>query len=295
MAKAKPSKTKELPAPQKLDLGPYSLANVVLFLNKNFGLLLLCAGFFLGGLTVGALWTENRLLKKGGVTTTPTTQAQQAGQQQQQQPQISLDQVKALFKNSGIKLGDDKRKVLFVEFSDPSCPYCHIAAGKNPELNAQAGDRFKLAQDGGSYLAPVPEMRKLVEAGKASLVWKYSPGHGNGEMGAIAQFCANEKGKFWPVHDKLMSKEGYDLLNEQVKNDRTKAKELADFLSAEFNANDMQKCLESGKYDQQLKDDTALATQFGAQGTPAFFVNETNFPGAYNFTDMKPVVDAALK
>lgn len=291
----KPAVAKPAATIQKQDLGPYSLANVILFINRNFGLIILFAAFFLAGLVVGALWTENRILKKGTTTAgTPAAQVQPAGQQPEQ-PQISLDQVKGLFKTSGIKFGDDKKKVLFVEFSDPSCPFCSIASGKNGELNAQAGDRFKLVADGGTYQAPVPEMKKLVETGKASLIWKYSPGHGNGEMGAIAQFCANEKGKFWQVHDKLMSKEGYDLLNNVVKNDRTKAKELAEFLQDVFTSSDMQKCLESGKYDQQIKDDTATATKFGAQGTPAFFVNDTNFPGAYNYTDMKIVVDAALK
>lgn len=282
MAKEKPSS----------DLGPYSLSSVVLFVNRNFGLMVLFAVFFLAGAVLGALWTENKLLKKGGVT--PAAQVQPTGQQPSA-PQVSLDQVKGLFKTNGIKMGDDKKKVLFVEFSDPSCPFCHIAAGQNSELNVEAGDRFKLVADGGTYVAPVPEMRKLVESGKASLVWKYSPGHGNGEMGAIAQYCANEKGKFWPVHDKLMGKAGYDLLNNEVKNDRSKAQQLANFLQDVFDSSEMQQCLASGKYDQQIKDDTALATQFGAQGTPAFFVNATNFPGAYNFNDMKSVVDAALK
>ncbi len=292
MAKEKPETTGAVNS-VKQDLGPYSLSNVILFVNRNFGLIVILAAVFVAGFVAGALWTENKILKKGG-TVTPTAQVQPTGQQPQQ-PQVSLDQVKGLFKGAGVKFGDDKKKVLFVEFSDPSCPYCHIAAGKNPSLNAEAGDRFKLVSDGGTYVAPVEEMRKLVESGKAGMIWKYSPGHGNGEMGSMAQYCAHEKGKFWPVHDKLMTKEGYDLLNNVVKNDRTKAKELAEFLKDAFNPTDMQKCLESGKYDDQLKEDASIATQFGAQGTPAFFVNATNFPGAYNYNDMKPVVDAALQ
>jgi hypothetical protein len=32
-------------------------------------------------------------------------------------------------------------------------------------------------------------------------------------------YCAKEKGKFWEVHDLLMSAAGFDLVNNKVKND----------------------------------------------------------------------------
>jgi protein-disulfide isomerase len=38
-----------------------------------------------------------------------------------------------------------------------------------------------------------------------------------------------------------------------------------------------------------------LSREFGVQGTPSFFINEKNFPGAYNFSDMQATVDEALK
>jgi hypothetical protein len=98
--------------------------------------------------------------------------AQGAGQQPEKQVTISEDQIKSYFSKDYIHFGDAKRKVLFVEFSDPSCPYCHIAAGENPELNAQAGDQFKTVDQGGTYKPPVKEMRKLVEEGKASRLSK---------------------------------------------------------------------------------------------------------------------------
>jgi protein-disulfide isomerase len=114
-------------------------------------------------------------------------------------------------------------------------------------------------------------------------------------MGTRALYCAYEKGKFWEVHDLLMSNSGYTLLNDQVKNDKTKSGQLADFLKPAIDTNFMKSCLDSGKYDARITSDTALAAQYGAQGTPGFFVNTTNFAGAYSWTDMKSVVDAALK
>jgi protein-disulfide isomerase len=108
-------------------------------------------------------------------------------------------------------------------------------------------------------------------------------------------YCANEKGKFWDVHDLLMSAEGYALLNNDVKNDKTKSQTLADFLKKAIDPSFLKSCLDSGKYDGRIASDTALAAKYGAQGTPGFYVNATNFPGAYSWNDLKTAVDAAMK
>lgn len=207
----------------------------------------------------------------------------------------SKDQIVALFNDSNnIKFGSADNKVLFAEFSDPSCPYCHIAGGKNGELNKSAGSSFTLVKDGGTYVAPVVEFKKLVDEGKASYVWKYTNGHGNGELGAKALYCANEKGKFWEVHDLLYSSAGYSMVNDTVKNDKTKAGTLADFLANAVDKAFMKSCLEGDKYDNKLVTDQSDGSTLGVSGTPGFFVNETNFAGAYSYNDMKSVVDAAL-
>jgi len=244
---------------------------------------------------VGVLWQKVSSLEKGEPTTTTETPAQDQETNQPQQTNVTLDQIKGLFSKDLIKFGDTGRKVLFVEVADPSCPYCHVAAGKDPELNRQVGDRFKLVSDGGTYIAPVPEMRKLVEQEKASYVHIYTPGHGNGEMGMKALYCAYDAGKFWEVHDLLYTNKGYDLLNNTIKNDKAQSGQLAEFLKSVVNASELKSCIDSGKYDQRLTSDTSLAGSLGISGTPGFFVNTTNFAGAYSFKDMESVVNAALK
>jgi len=221
--------------------------------------------------------------------------AQQQAQQQAQQPkEIKIDDVKKLFTKEFIHFGDTSKKLLFVEVSDPSCPFCHIAAGQNPQLAAQVGERFKYQSDGGSYIPPVPEMKKLVDQGKASFAFLYSNGHGNGILGAQALYCAYEKDKFWEVHDKLMSNEGYNLLNEQVKNDKAKIPDLVSFLANEIDSSFLTQCLESGKYEKALARDQQLSPSLSFQGTPHFLINTQMFQGAYSFSDMKPVVDKYL-
>lgn len=255
-----------------------------------FVILLVIAAFL-----VGSFWTKIQYLEggKGNSTQTPQPVAQQQ-QQQPQQPVVKIEQVKDAFSKSKIKFGDANSKLVIVEISDPSCPYCQVAAGKNGALNKQIGNQFVLIADGGTYVAPVPEIKKLVDGGKASFTYVYFPGHGSGEMGTKAMYCAFDAGKFWQVHDKLMSAEGYDLLNNTVKNDKTKSTELSEFLKGVFDAGEMKTCLDSGKYDAQLQTDMGLARDLGVQGTPGFFVNATNFGGAYSFKDMQSAVDAVL-
>jgi protein-disulfide isomerase len=207
-------------------------------------------------------------------------------------PTVTLDQIKGLYSKGLIQFGDANRKVLFVEVSDPSCPYCQIASGNNPEL---ATGQFQYKSAGGTYVAPVPEMKKLVDAGKASLVYIYTPGHGNGEMGMRALYCANDQNKFWQVNDLLMSNAGYELLNNTILNDKTKSQQLVDFLKGAADPAALKACIDSGKYDSRLQSDPTIAENLGVSGTPGFYVNTKLFAGAYSFTDMQSAVDAALK
>ena len=253
-----------------------------------------------GAVLLGCLIISGTLayVSARGVKVTGQMAPSAATDQAAKQPdavKVSLEQIKALFTDKNIMFGKKDSKVLFVEFSDPSCPFCHVASGKNPELNKQAGAQFTLEKDGGTYLPPVPEMKKMVDSGKAAYVWLYANGHGNGELATKALYCAKEKGKFWEVHDLLMSAAGFDLMNNKVKNDVSKAGDMADFLKSAVKTDDMKKCLESGKYDDRIAGDMAIAQQIGFKGTPSFFVNTANFAGAYSYKDMMPAVEEALK
>lgn len=232
--------------------------------------------------------------KVAGTTTATTTTDTTTTPTQAGAVTVNQDQIKALFANNNIYFGDPNSKLLFVEVSDPSCPYCHIAGGKNAELNSSAGSQFTLVADGGSYVAPVVEMKRLVDEGKAAFVWIYSNGHGNGEIATQALYCAHEQGKFWAAHDLAMSSAGYDLINNTVKNSTDKIDTMADFLASAVNVGQLKDCLKSGKYADRIKQDIALASSIGVQGTPGFFVNTTNFAGAYSFTDMESAVSQYL-
>lgn len=257
----------------------YSVVLVILLIGASF--------------LVGRLSAQVEYLKGSAGVAAPQPAAQQ---QQKAAPEVSLAQIKELLSNkNNITFGNKNSKLIFVEFSDPSCPFCHVAGGLNGPLNKQMGTQFTLVADGGAYVAPVPEMKKLVDSGKAAFVWMYANGHGNGELATKALYCANEKGKFWQVHDKMMTGEGYELINNTVKNDKANSGKLSEFFRDQMNVNDLKNCLEDGKYDNRIADDMSTAQAMGFSGTPHFFVNTTPFVGAYSFKDMKTAVDAAIK
>lgn len=260
--------------------------NVTIPLNQNTILVvaLIIMAFF-----AGYLFNKNKALEeKAKTAVTPEVQEQKAAP-------ISAEKVNKLFEKGFITLGDKNAKIKFVEVSDPSCPYCHVAAGKNPELAGSVGPQFKYESEGGTYVPPVTEMRKLVEEGKAAFTTIYANGHGAGELAMQALYCAHDDGNFWEAHDMLMTNAGYELINNVVKNDVANAGKLVEFLGNKVNAANVTKCLTDKKYVARLATEQQLAMDLGFQGTPYFIVNTTPFAGAYSYTDIKPTVDGLLK
>jgi protein-disulfide isomerase len=292
MAK-KPKSTKKVQVEKAGQVVTDSLAGATRFVSANsmqfMVILLLIGSFFIGRLTA-----QVEYLKSGGSVTTQVPAAIDPNTQQPVRPTISLDQVKAVFKEDVIKIGDpNKSKLTVLEISDPSCPFCHIASGTNPEINKENA-RFTLVSDGGTYVAPVAEIKKLVSAGKAAYAWIYTPGSGGGEVAAKAIYCAHEKGRFWQAHETVFTARGMEVIRE-VGNDTSKADKMVDLLKGVVDAKFLQSCITSGKYDDVLTENAQIAASLGASATPSFFFNETFFEGADNYTNMESVVNEALK
>ena len=193
---------------------------------------------------------------------------------------VSEEQVKQIVASQKITLGNKDSNIRIIEFADPSCPYCSIAAGNETFL---ANPNFS------GIIPPLREIRKMTENGEVSYTWVYFPTHGNGELAAQMFYCANEKGKFWDVHDALMTGEGYDKVENQVKNDESKLDILLDQVSAFVDKKFMKDCVTSGKFKQNLADDTSLAYQLGIPGTPFFLVN-TEVVQGLSFQSFEPII-----
>jgi protein-disulfide isomerase len=254
-------------------------------------ILLIIFAFF-----TGYLFFKVQTLEKGKTANTeqPTQGVQQ---QQQEKTTVNINEVKKLFSKGFIYFGDAKRKALVVEFTDPSCPYCHIASGSNPELAGQAGEQFKYVSQGGNYNPPTSEIKKLLDQKKISYAVIYENGHGNGELAMQALYCAYEKNKFWEVHNLIYSNAGYELINNTVKNDKTQIPQLVSFLSNVIDSNFLSDCLTNGKYSKSVsRDNQEIAPKLVTPGTPAYIVNENIVSGAQDFKQsVESLINNALK
>lgn len=138
-------------------------------------------------------------------------------------------------------VGPKEAKVVVIEFGDFQCPYCKEEA---------------------------PIIRKIMEKYKDKVLFVFRdfplPGHGAAQKAGEAAECADEEGLFWYYHDtlflnqdKLDKEENLVLLAEELGMDKTKFSE----------------CLNSGRYEKEVKKDFQDGILAGVKGTPTFFIN----------------------
>jgi protein-disulfide isomerase len=152
--------------------------------------------------------------------------------------------------------------VQIVEFSDFECPYCGMAAETIKQVQAKYGDKVAL-----TYINfPLPM-------------------HPDARPAAEASLCANEKGKFWEYYDKLFANQ-----------------KLLDSLSliryateVGLDANEFQKCVDEHRFAAQVDADIEKGKSVGMNGTPGFYINGVNLPGAVPIDQFSEVIDAELK
>lgn len=104
--------------------------------------------------------------------------------------------------------------------------------------------------------------------------------HPRAVAAALAANCANEQGKFWPMHDKIYNNQnrltGVDL--------KMYAIETGLDITA-FN-----KCFDSDKYKDEIEVDRADGIAAGVSGTPTFFINGQKVAGAIPIELWKQIV-----
>ncbi len=152
--------------------------------------------------------------------------------------------------------------VTIVEVSDFQCPFCGRANNTMKEITEAYGNDVRL-------------------------VFKHNPlpFHNRALPAAMAAECGREQGKFWPIHDKMFE-------NQQALGDT----ELEGY--AKGAGVDMSKwkgCMTEQKYKKRIEDDQNQAKNFGARGTPAFFINGRFLSGAQPLPAFKSIIDEELR
>ena len=110
--------------------------------------------------------------------------------------------------------------------------------------------------------------------------------HPLAESAAEAAMCVWEQGQnqYWSFHDRLFINQD-DLTEASIT-------ELARLSGADVT--DLQNCLTTGRYREEVEADLADGLALGVKGTPTFFVNGRKFEGVIPFDLFKQMIDRSL-
>jgi protein-disulfide isomerase len=152
--------------------------------------------------------------------------------------------------------------VTIVEFSDFQCPFCQRAE---------------------------PTIQKILETykGEVKLVWRNQPlsFHPNAMPAAKAAMAAHKQGKFWQMHEQMF----------QHQNELSEAKYEEWAKQIRLDLARWRKDKDSPELAAAIAADAKYATQVGADGTPAFFINGRLLSGAMPFETFKPIIDDQIQ
>ena len=240
-----------------------------LLLSNAGTILLVVAAFFLG-----MLWTQVRYLTQGvnpaGIqpAKNPTVQAPATPT-----PQLTDQQWDQLLGDGAAgQLGRDNAKVTMVEFTDYQCPFC---ARHYTETHLQL-------------------VKKYVESGDLRIIYRDLPlpFHPNARDAAIAVRCGGEQGLFEEMHDVLFVKQT-DWENLPVTD--AKARFASYAVEAGAGQAAFTACQENPEVGAAVDADLALANQFGATGTPSFFIEGKLVVGALPYSNFQTEIEALLQ
>ncbi len=169
-------------------------------------------------------------------------------------------------------LGAEDAKVVIVEFSDYTCPYCAKFANEvESELIKNYGDKIKF-------------------------VFRDFPVHGEAAyLAAEAADCAGEQGKYWDFHRLLYEnqREWLEFKNNTLRVNQTVIYGYAEQLG--LNVDEFKACVESGKYRQEVDKDLQDGASYGVTGTPTFFINGKKVVGYKSYEQFAALIDQELQ
>jgi protein-disulfide isomerase len=162
---------------------------------------------------------------------------------------------------AGPSRGSANAPVTIVEFSDFECPFCGRAVETLQQIEKTYGDRVRI----------VFRDYPLVM-------------HRTAKRAAEAAHCADDQGKFWPMHDRLFSKGG-PITDADIARFAQQAK---------LDQKAFDDCLASGKFREAWKPSLDDGTRIGVMSTPTFFINGRMIVGAPPLEFFARIIDEEL-
>ena len=173
-------------------------------------------------------------------------------------------------------LGAASAKVALLEFSDYECPYCIR-----------------------HFQQTMPRLTEAyIKTGKVRYVFRDFPIdqlHPQSIRAHEAAHCALEQNRFWELHPRLFGAPGSHTPDRLLG--------LAREVGLDMDA--FGKCVESRRSDEAIRKTSQVAADFGASGTPTFFIGIRDpakdtvavlkaFSGAQPYDDFAAALDSAL-
>jgi Na+/H+ antiporter NhaA len=157
--------------------------------------------------------------------------------------------------------GPDDALVTLLEYGDYQCPYCGQAEEAIRDVLVEFGDDLRYG-------------------------WRHLPlndVHEHAQLAAEAAEAAAAQGKFWQMHDLLLSHQD-ELTSRDL---RSYAEEIG--LDMDRFTDD----LHSRRHAPHITEDVRSADESGVAGTPSFFINGRRYNGAYDVDGLTSAVRAA--
>ena len=172
----------------------------------------------------------------------------------------------------GYLIGKVDAPVKILEYADFECPSC-----------------------AGFATVTEPDVRtRIIEPGLANLTYYDFPltQHRNTLAASNAAACADEQGKFWPMHDRIF--QGQEEWNgEATEAPKPFFKRYAGEVGLDVAK--WESCYDARKYQKRISANLADGLRRGVGSTPTFIIGTKMYPGMRNYDELKKLVDSVGK
>jgi protein-disulfide isomerase len=172
----------------------------------------------------------------------------------------------------GYLMGKVDAPVKILEYADFECPGCAgFATVTEPDVRA-----------------------RIIEPGRASITYYDFPltQHRNTLAASNAAACADEQGKFWPMHDRLFQAQD-EWNGEATDSPKPFFKRYATEVGVDVAK--WESCFDARKYQKRISANLADGLRRGVGSTPSFIIGNKLYRGMGGYDEMKAIVDSVTK
>ena len=167
--------------------------------------------------------------------------------------------------------GSDHAQVQVVEFIDFQCPSCQRMAAAMEVLHKEYGERVL-------FVVKNFPLDKQCHTSMSRSVHQHAC-----DIAVLAR-CAGQFGKFWHYHDLAFA----------AQRDASEDSLIAWAKQVGLTEEQISSCRDSRGILEKIKDDIALGSRIGVEGTPAVYINGRKYLGAPQVETLRRAIDSVL-